>query len=100
VDEKRRTKYSPRTDCFTVLTEVDGFETGTDAHVQKIPETYRLCLYKDNGSHEIWNRKDGSLPRPITFRGAKKDIPPTHIRTNLWTLGMTIEEFQQIIKSL
>ena len=59
------------------------------------------CVYvRTKGSHEIWNRKDGSLERPITFRRAKKEIPPTHIRTNLWTLNMSIEEFQDIIKNI
>jgi predicted RNA binding protein YcfA (HicA-like mRNA interferase family) len=59
------------------------------------------CVYvRTTGSHEIWNKKDGSLPRPITFRGAKKEVPPTHIRTNLWTLEMSVEEFQNVIESL
>ena len=59
------------------------------------------CVYiRTKGSHEIWDKKDKSLNRPITFRGSKKEIPPTHIRTNLCTLGMTTEEFDRIIKEL
>lgn len=57
------------------------------------------CIYvRTKGSHEVWDRKEKPLPRPIIFRGSKREIPPTHIRTNLATLGISIEEFERIIK--
>lgn len=59
------------------------------------------CIYiRTKGSHEIWDKKDKSLNRPVIFRGSKKEIPPTHIRTNLYSLGMSTEEFEEIIKKL
>lgn len=54
--------------------------------------------YRTKGSHEVWGRKD--LLRPVIFRTHKKEIPPTHIRTNLKTLGMTVEEFEKIINAI
>jgi hypothetical protein len=56
--------------------------------------------YKRTTRHEIWDTKDNSLPRPVTFRPTDKDIPTLHIHTNLITLGMSHAEFNEIIKKL
>ena len=52
------------------------------------------------GDHEIWDKIDGSLSRPITFISAEKEIPPMHIRTNLKTLGIDYKDFLKIIKDV
>lgn len=47
-----------------------------------------LVYKRTEASHEVWDYPDDSLPRPIIFRGAKKEIPAFHIHTNLSTLGV------------
>lgn len=54
--------------------------------------------HKRTTRHEIWDKPDDSLPRPITFKPTNKEIPPTHIHTNLKTLNMTHKEFEDILK--
>ena len=62
---------------------------------------YRGLVYKrTEASHEIWDYPDDSLLRPITFRGAKKEIPGFHINTNLQTLGIDYKTFQKEIKKV
>ncbi len=56
------------------------------------------CNYVSVGKHEKWDRDD--LLRPIIFRPSYKEIPADHIKTNLVTLGMTREQFDEIIKTL
>ncbi len=59
------------------------------------------CIYiRTKGSHEIWNKEDDSLIRPIIFRTNKKEVPIIHIHTNLKTLGMSIKEFNEIISKV
>jgi len=48
---------------------------------------------RNNRGHEIWDYPENPLPRPITFQGRYKEIPLTHIHTNLRTLGISHEEF-------
>ncbi|RLD35555.1 MAG: hypothetical protein DRI73_02385 [Bacteroidetes bacterium] len=47
------------------------------------------------GSHEKWDRKDNSLDRPVILRGNKKEIPLHHIHTNLFSLGLTHDDFEK-----
>ena len=49
---------------------------------------------------EKWDLKDDSLLRPVIFRGAKKEIPGTHIHTNLHTLGVDYKTFLKEINDL
>ncbi|MCG8322769.1 MAG: type II toxin-antitoxin system HicA family toxin [Cytophagales bacterium] len=65
---------------------------------RKFLEQVGCKFYRVRASHEIWGRKD--LTRPITFRNTKKEIEPFHIRTNLKTLGISVDQFLQIIKEL
>ncbi len=58
-----------------------------------------LIYVRTESSHEIWDRLDDSLLRPVTFRGAEKYIPGIHIHTNLITLGLTNKDFDDFIKS-
>jgi predicted RNA binding protein YcfA (HicA-like mRNA interferase family) len=55
---------------------------------------------RTKGSHDIWDKKDGSLLRPVVFRPQYKDIPPLHIETNLETLGISYKEFEKIMETL
>ena len=55
---------------------------------------------RTKGSHEIWDKKDGSLLRPVVFRSQYKEIPPLHIETNLITLGLSYKEFETILQTL
>jgi predicted RNA binding protein YcfA (HicA-like mRNA interferase family) len=59
-----------------------------------------LVYKRTKGDHEIWDRPDDSLPRPVTFITNEKDVPPFHIKTNLKTIGMTTQEFNRIIQAL
>jgi predicted RNA binding protein YcfA (HicA-like mRNA interferase family) len=52
-----------------------------------------LVRIRTKGSHEIWDRPDESLSRPIIFRNTKKEIPLTHIKTNLETLKIKLQDF-------
>lgn len=65
---------------------------------RKFLEQIGCKMYRVRSSHEIWARKD--LTRPVTFRNTKKEIEPFHIRTNLRTLDISVEEFLKIIKDL
>jgi len=49
------------------------------------------CKYarRANGSHEHW--KCPGCFRTITHRPADKDIPALHLKTNLDTMGKTLE---------
>lgn len=42
------------------------------------------------GSHFYWKRP--GLTRRIVIRESDKDIPPFHIKTNLDTLGLSIQD--------
>jgi predicted RNA binding protein YcfA (HicA-like mRNA interferase family) len=57
-----------------------------------------LVHQRTSASHEVWNNPDKPYNRPIIFRGSKKEVPQTHLRTILLTLGMDAKEFQEIIK--
>ena len=65
---------------------------------RKFLKSEGLKYYRTEGSHEIWGRID--LLRPITFQGAKKEIPPFHIRTNLKTLDVSVTTFLKKLKKL
>lgn len=50
--------------------------------------------------HEIWDRPNNPLQSPVTFRPSDKDIPSLHIHTNLVTLGISHQEFNELVKKL
>ncbi len=56
---------------------------------------YIGCFYKrTKGDHDVYDRS--GLKRPIIITNSK-DVPELHIRTNLRALGISIEEFLDII---
>jgi predicted RNA binding protein YcfA (HicA-like mRNA interferase family) len=59
-----------------------------------------LTCIRTKGSHEVWDNEKEPLTRPVIIRGNKKEIPLLHIKTNLRTLGISFEEFQNKIKNL
>lgn len=59
-----------------------------------------LIHKRTEASHEVWDYPDDSLLNPIIFRGAKKEIPPFHIYTNLKTLGIDYKTFQKEIQKI
>ncbi|MCX6843963.1 MAG: type II toxin-antitoxin system HicA family toxin [candidate division WOR-3 bacterium] len=60
-----------------------------------------LVHKRTSGSHEILAYPDESkLDRPVVFRGDEKEIPPTHVRTNLRTLGLSSREFEERTRKL
>ena len=62
-----------------------------------------LVHKRTESSHDIWDYPDGSekfLLRPVTIRSKDKDIPPCHIHTNLFTLGVDYKSFEKEIRNL
>jgi len=59
-----------------------------------------LVHIRTKSSHEIWDKKDDSLLRPVIVDNNYPDVPPTHIKTNLKTLGISNKEFDELIKKL
>lgn len=55
-------------------------------------------LIRTSGGHETWSRKD--LNRPIVIQSHKKTIPQFVVRNNLNTLGISKEEFLEILDKL
>lgn len=54
-------------------------------------------LKRQEGDHRVWDRL--GLIRPIIVR-TKKDLPIMEIKSNLRTLGMTNEEYLNILNHL
>jgi len=70
------------------------------ARWRKWLKTRGLVYKRTEGSHEIWDYPDDSLLRPVVFRGAKKEIPGSHIHTNLYTLGVDYKTFLKEIQKM
>lgn len=52
----------------------------------------RGCAFdRIQASHHVW--KCINCYRSIIFRGAEKEVPADHLRTNLRSLGIPFEEF-------
>lgn len=53
------------------------------------------CVYvRSKGDHNIWQKP--GLKRPVVVR-AKKDLPIGEIKSNLRTLGISTQEYLQMI---
>ena len=55
------------------------------------------CEFLEINNHEKWKCPD--CLRPIVFRNAPKEIPFTHIKSDLRTLGKTTEYFYEWIRT-
>jgi len=59
------------------------------------------CIYiRTRGDHDIYDRPENPLMRPITIISRHKDIPALHVKTSLDNLGITPKEFEEILKKL
>jgi predicted RNA binding protein YcfA (HicA-like mRNA interferase family) len=57
------------------------------------------CFLKRTvGGHEVYDRK--GLNRPIIIQTHFKEVPINHIKSNLNTLGETLEQFHKDIERL
>ena len=61
-----------------------------------------LVRVRTKGSHDIYEYADPNkkLSRPITVKNNLKDVPITHIHTNLDSLGISKKDFTKKIKDL
>jgi len=57
-----------------------------------------LVYIRSNNSHDLWDRPNNPLPRPCTLVTTLKEVPITHIRTNCFTLGITLKDFKDWLK--
>lgn len=57
-----------------------------------------LRVKRTTASHEIWDRPDLPLQRPVVIRTTDRDIPMHHIATNLRTLHITQKEFDAFLR--
>ena len=66
-------------------------------------ESLGLIYVRTTPSHDYYNypegHPNGSLPRPITVRTKYKDLPLEHLHTNLKTLNISKEKFEEDFKS-
>ena len=65
-------------------------------------ESKGLVFIRTTASHDHYNypeRDPRRLNRNVVIRTKDKDIPRFHIHTNLLTLGVSKEQFEQEIKS-
>lgn len=67
---------------------------------RKFLKSLGLVKIRTESSHEIWDRPDDSLIRPVTVDSNYKEIPRLHIQTNLRTLGISNKEFEEMIKRI
>lgn len=58
---------------------------------------------RTESSHDVWdypNDSDKILLRPVVIRSKDKDIPPCHIHTNLFTMGVEYKTFEKEIRNI
>jgi len=65
---------------------------------KKFLKSKGLKFIRKNSSHDLWDYPDESLPRPVTIQRPYKDIPLTHIHTNLRTMRVSKKEFEKWLK--
>ena len=59
------------------------------------------CIYiRSHGDHDLYDRPENPLPRPISIISRYKDIPPLHIQTSLENLGISVKVFEEMLKDL
>lgn len=66
---------------------------------KKFLKSKGLKHVRNNRGHELWDYPNKSLRRPITIQGRYKDMPLTHIHTNLKTLKIDKKDFEKWLKN-
>ena len=64
---------------------------------EKFLEQVGCHLVRQRGDHRVWDRSD--LIRPVIVR-AKKDLPVFEIKSNLRTLGISSQEYLNMLNQL
>ena len=59
-----------------------------------------LVYIRSKGDHDIYDRPEKPLPRPITIISSYKDVPILHIQTSLKNLGISNTEYEELLKNL
>lgn len=66
----------------------------------KFLKSQGLVYIRSKGDHDIYDRIEKPLLRPVTVCAKLKDVPMMHIHTSLENLGMTKKDYEDIIKDL
>lgn len=68
----------------------------------KFLKSIGLEYIRSNASHDLYDYTDPAkkLLRPVTVDKNYKDVPLTHIHTNLKTLGISKKEFEERMKKI
>ncbi len=64
---------------------------------RKFLEFHGLKHIRTKGDHEIWSRQD--LLRPIVVVTGKKEMAEFHVRQNLRTLNLTVEDLRSFLQA-
>lgn len=66
----------------------------------KFLKSIGLQQIRTNSSHHLYDYPEAEkkLLRPVTVDTNYKDVPITHVHTNLKTLGISKKDFEEIIK--
>jgi hypothetical protein len=67
---------------------------------KKFLKNHDLELKRTEGDHEIWDKADDSLLRPVTIIGCDKEVPALHIKTTLKNMGIDPSDFENEISKL
>ena len=59
-----------------------------------------LIYIRSKGDHDLYDRPEKPLPRPITIISSCKDIPSLHIHTSLKNLGISKADYEDIIENI
>jgi len=77
-----------------------GIKTIPKKKFIKFLHSQGLVYIRSKGDHDIYDRKDNPLLRPITIVSTLKDVPLTHIHTSLKNLGLSKDDYEEIIKKI
>ena len=68
------------------------------ATLVKIFERFGFTIKRKKGDHIIMTKT--GVKRPLVIKSSPKDVPVTHIRTNMTTAGMSRDEYFQLLDIL
>lgn len=66
----------------------------------KFLKSQGLVYIRTKASHDIYDRLDKPLLRPVTVVPKHKEVPRTHIHTSLENIGISKEAFEKLIKDI